>query len=157
MSTILITGTSTGIGYTTAIAAGRAGYSVIATMRNPQKATQLKEVATQENLPITIIPLDVDSDNSVVSAFEEVFERFETLDVLINNAGIGWWGAIEDTPVSEYKQMMETNFFGVIRCIKAVLPHMRKNRNGRIHHLPADPAQSVKQFYAVSLTKVLFF
>ncbi|MDX1700625.1 MAG: SDR family oxidoreductase [Melioribacteraceae bacterium] len=132
MSTILITGTSTGIGYTTAIAAGRAGYSVIATMRNPQKATQLKEVATQENLPITIIPLDVDSDNSVVSAFEEVFERFETLDVLINNAGIGWWGAIEDTPVSEYKQMMETNFFGVIRCIKAVLPHMRKKRNGRI-------------------------
>ena len=132
MSTILITGTSTGIGFTTAIFLARAGHTVLATMRNPQKAPQLQEVADQEGLPITVIPLDVDDNASVSKAFNRAFEVTESLDVLINNAGIGWWGAIEDTPISDYKQIMETNFFGVIRCIQAVLPHMRKNQSGRI-------------------------
>ena len=132
MSTVFITGTSTGIGYTTALALARAGYNVIATMRNPQRAPELQKVVDSEDLPVQIIPLDVDDETSVTAAFKEAFEKVKTIDVLINNAGIGWWGAIEDTPISDYKQIMETNFFGVIRCIQAVLPHMRENKSGRI-------------------------
>ena len=132
MLTILITGASTGIGHAIALETARAGHKVIATMRNPEKAPQLSETAHNENLPITILKMDVDSDTSVRNAFLQVFEQVDTLDVLINNAGIGWWGAIEDAPLDDFRQIMETNFFGVIRCIKAALPHMRKNKSGRI-------------------------
>lgn len=132
MSNILITGASTGIGHAIALATARAGHKVFATMRNPQKAPQLEETATKENLSITILPLDVNSDTSVENAFRQVFEQTERLDVLINNAGIAQFITIEDSPMSDFYNTMETNFFGALRCIKAVLPHMRKNKSGHI-------------------------
>ena len=132
MSNILITGASTGIGHAIALATARAGHKVFATMRNPQKAPQLGETATKENLLITILPLDVNSDTSVENAFRQVYEQTDSLDVLINNAGIGQFITIEDSPMSDFYNTMETNFFGALRCIKAVLPHMRKNKSGHI-------------------------
>lgn len=132
MSTILITGASTGFGYEMSLGCARAGHTVIATMRNPQRSPQLGDIASKENLPITILPLDVDREESVNTTFRKVFDQFDKLDVLINNAGIGQWYAIEDAPMSEFKSTMETNFFGALRCIQAVLPHMRTNRSGHI-------------------------
>jgi NAD(P)-dependent dehydrogenase (short-subunit alcohol dehydrogenase family) len=128
MSRALVTGSSTGIGFATAVALGRAGYEVVATMRRPERSPQLQELVTREELPVTILPLDVDSDDSVASAFRAA----GPIDVLVNNAGIGQTMAIEDAPMGHFRETMETNYFGALRCIKEVLPAMRERRSGTI-------------------------
>jgi NAD(P)-dependent dehydrogenase (short-subunit alcohol dehydrogenase family) len=126
MAIALITGTSTGIGFATALALGRAGHNVYATMRSPHRAPELQTMATQEALPITVLPLDVDDDSSVRGAVAQVLAERGRIDVLVNNAGIGTNGPIEELPLDVFRQTMETNFFGALRCIQAVLPHMRE-------------------------------
>lgn len=164
MSTILISGTSTGFGYEMSLACARAGHKVIATMRNPQRAPQLGNVAMTENLPISILPMDVDSDESVTTTFQKVFNQTASLDVLINNAGIGQWYAIEDAPMSEFRNTMETNFFGALRCIQAALPHMRKNKRGHIINITsiagriasaAQGAYGASKFALEALSEIL--
>lgn len=131
MKTVLITGTSKGIGLETALAFGRAGYKVFATMRNPQGSSSLQQSIAAERLPIEIHAMDVDSDNSVNMAISTILGK-GPLDVLVNNAGIEYHGAIEDLEMSAIKAIMETNYFGALRCVKAVLQKMRKNRSGCI-------------------------
>lgn len=131
MKTVLITGTSKGIGLETALAFGRAGYKVYATMRNPKGGSALNKKAVAEGLPIEIQTMDVDSDESVSMAISAILGK-GPLDVLVNNAGIEYHGAVEDLKMSEIRAIMETNYFGVLRCIKAVLPKMRKNGSGCI-------------------------
>jgi len=131
MKKILITGSNRGIGLETALAFGRAGYKVFATMRNPEKAKDLKEIIATENLDIGIYKMDVDDDASVSECFEAILKD-HTIDILVNNAGIERHGSVEELPMEDYKAIMETNYFGVIRCVKAVLPQMRKNRQGCI-------------------------
>jgi NAD(P)-dependent dehydrogenase (short-subunit alcohol dehydrogenase family) len=129
LSIALVTGSSTGIGLATAVTLARSGHKVFATMRNPAKgATEITGIAQAEKLPITVLRLDVDSDESV----KEAFAQTGPIDVLVNNAGIGPMDAVEDMPLSEFRQVMETNFFGALRCIKAVLPSMRERRSGCI-------------------------
>ena len=132
MKTVLITGSSRGIGLETALAFGREGYQVFATLRNPERATGLKQIIKDESLPISIHAMDVNSDESVRSCIREIIQKFGTIDVLVNNAGLGINGSIEELPMSEFKAVMETNYFGVIRCIKSVLPEMRKKKSGCI-------------------------
>ncbi len=132
MSKVLVTGTSTGIGQATAVHLARSGHHVFATMRNPAGARELAEIARTEALPVTILPLDVDSDASVHATVDKVLALGGRIDVLVNNAGVGFAGAVEDVPLSEFRQVMETNFFGALRCIKAVLPAMRETGGGRI-------------------------
>jgi NAD(P)-dependent dehydrogenase (short-subunit alcohol dehydrogenase family) len=132
MAIALITGTSTGIGFATAVALGRAGHEVYATMRSPSRAPELQTVAAKEALPISVLPLDVDDDGSVREAVRRVLAERGQVDVLVNNAGISPWGSIEELPLSEFRRTMETNFFGALRCIQAVLPHMREQRKGCI-------------------------
>jgi NAD(P)-dependent dehydrogenase (short-subunit alcohol dehydrogenase family) len=132
MAIALITGTSTGIGLATAVALGRAGHDVYATMRSPHRTPELRIIATQEALPITVLPLDVDDDGSVRGAVEQVLAEQRRVDVLVNNAGIGPNGPIEELPLDVFRQTMETNFFGALRCIQAVLPGMRERRSGCI-------------------------
>lgn len=132
MKSVLITGTSKGIGLETALAFGRAGYKVFATMRNPEGAAILKQHIADESLAITIYIMDVDSDDSVKHAIENIIQEHGNIDVLVNNAGIERHGSIEELEISDFKAVMETNYFGVIRCIKGVLPQMRKNKNGCI-------------------------
>lgn len=127
-----MTGTSKGIGLETALAFARAGYKVFATMRNAEMATDLKQKIKEESLAITIAAMDVDSDESVKNSIEAIVKDNGPIDVLINNAGIERHGSIEDLEMADFKVVMETNYFGVLRCIKAVLPQMRKNRNGCI-------------------------
>lgn len=132
MKSVVITGANRGIGLETALAFGRAGYQVYATMRKPKEASELSSFIEQEALNITLLELDVDSDESVESCFSHVFKDTEHLDVLINNAGIERHGAIEEMDISVFKQVMETNYFGVIRCVQAVLPKMRERGEGCI-------------------------
>jgi NAD(P)-dependent dehydrogenase (short-subunit alcohol dehydrogenase family) len=132
MALTLITGTSTGIGMSTALAFGRAGHKVQATMRNPARAPELAQIAAKENLPITISAMDVDSDSSVAEGFARITREAGPVDVLVNNAGIERVGPIEEVPLAEFRAVMETNYFGAIRCIQAVLPSMRARRSGCI-------------------------
>lgn len=130
LATVLITGTSKGIGLMTALTLARAGHTVYATMRNPARATELAEKAAQEGLPITISTMDVDSDESVAAAIGAIYAAGVEIDVLVNNAGVERNGSIEELPMAEFRAVMETNYFGAIRCAKAVLPRMRERRSG---------------------------
>ena len=132
MTTVLITGTSTGIGLATALACGRAGHRVAATMRNPAGAPALAEAAARERLAITVIPMDVDTDASVRDGMARIDREIGPIDVLVNNAGIERIGSVEELPLAEFRAVMETNYFGVIRCCQAVLPAMRQRRSGCI-------------------------
>ena len=132
MATVLITGCSVGIGYETALAFARAGHTVAASMRNPAKAPQLAEVARHEGLPLTVVAMDVDSDTSVIQGVAAAVKAIGPIEVLVNNAGIERSGTVEELPLAEFRAVMETNYFGVIRCIQAVLPGMRERRTGCI-------------------------
>lgn len=132
MASVLITGTSKGIGLETALAFARAGYAVFATMRNPAGAPQLADVAARENLPIHISAMDVDSDSSVRECIIGIQREHGAIDVLVNNAGIERVGSIEELPFADFRAAMETNYFGALRCTQAVVPQMRKLRSGWI-------------------------
>jgi NAD(P)-dependent dehydrogenase (short-subunit alcohol dehydrogenase family) len=132
MKTVLITGTSKGIGLETALTFGRAGYKVYATMRNPEAAIDLKQKIKNESLDITISKLDVDSDSSVKQCMDAVVQKHGSLDVLVNNAGIERHGSIEEMSMDDFQAIINTNYLGVLRCTKAVLPQMRKNKEGCI-------------------------
>src|SRR5436189_1471995 len=132
MRSVIITGANKGIGYDTALAFARAGYKVFATMRNPETAAELKQKIKEESLPITILIMDVDFDESVKKCMDAVYRETDSVDVLVNNAGIERHGSVEEVSMADFKAVMETNYFGVLRCIKAVLPQMRNDRNGSI-------------------------
>ena len=128
MARILITGTSKGIGYEAALLLARAGHEVIATMRTPG-ACDLAKVATEARLPVTVLPMDVDDDASVAAVFGELGR---SIDVLVNNAGIYSINAVEDESLDQFRRMMETNYFGAVRCVKQMLPVMRERGSGCI-------------------------
>jgi NAD(P)-dependent dehydrogenase (short-subunit alcohol dehydrogenase family) len=128
----VITGSSSGIGLESALALARNGYTTYATMRSPDKDTSIKAAVQNEGLPIRVIPLDVTNDSSVKNAVDQIISEVGRIDVLVNNAGYGLLGALEDLALEEIKSQFETNFFGPIRVIQAVLPTMRKQRSGRI-------------------------
>ena len=132
MKSVIITGANRGIGYETALAFGRAGYKVFATMRNPETAAELKQKIKEESLTIIISKLDVDSDESVKQGIDDILQENGPVDVLVNNAGIERHDSVEETSMADFKAVMETNYFGVLRCIKAVLPQMRNDRSGCI-------------------------
>ena len=132
MAIVLITGTSSGIGLAAAIALGRAGHDVYATMRDTGRSTELRSIAEKEVLSIETRTLDVDDDDSVAQAVGRVLDERGRIDVLVNNAGVGTTGPVEELPLDVFKQTMETNFFGALRCVKAVLPGMRQQGSGCI-------------------------
>jgi NAD(P)-dependent dehydrogenase (short-subunit alcohol dehydrogenase family) len=131
MKIAVVTGTSTGIGLTTSLHLARNGYQVFAGMRNLAKADALRAAAEQESLPVEIVELDICDLASVSDAFTSIAEH-GPVDVLVNNAGIGGASPLELTPEDEHKQMFETNYFGAVRCIQAVLPSMRERQTGCI-------------------------
>ena len=132
MKTALITGTSKGIGLETTLVFARAGYKVFATMRNPEMASDFKQIISNESLDIAISKMDVDSDTSVNQCINSIIEKNGQIDVLVNNAGIERHGSIEEMTIDDFEAIMNTNYLGVLRCTKSVLPQMRKNRNGCI-------------------------
>jgi short-subunit dehydrogenase len=119
-----VTGASSGIGKAAATALAESGFEVVGTSRNAAKVPPLHGV--------TFIDLDVTNDASVASAVAEITERFGQIDVLVNNAGVGSVGAAEESSVAQAQHIFDVNVFGAIRMTKAVLPHMRARRSGRI-------------------------
>jgi NAD(P)-dependent dehydrogenase (short-subunit alcohol dehydrogenase family) len=133
MPIALVTGTSTGIGQATSIALARAGFVVYAGMRNLAASEPLTTVSADENTRIVPIRMDVDSDASVDGAVAGVLKAEGRIDVLVNNAGIGGEVcSVEEMSIAEFRQVMETNFFGVLRCTKAVVSAMRQQGGGCI-------------------------
>lgn len=130
----LITGASSGFGLLTAIALAKQGYQVAATMRDPGKAGELLELAQKEQVADAVMPirLDVTNSESIHQAVEEVMARFGQIDLLVNNAGFAVGGYIEELSLEDWRQQMETNFFGVVAMTKSVLPQMRERRSGCI-------------------------
>ena len=132
MAIALVTGTSSGIGLATAVTLARCGHKVIATMRNLDGAGELDTIVSAEKLSVTVAALNVDNDASVNSAIGKAIAENGRIDVLVNNAGVGGGGSVEEVPVATFREVMETNFFGALRCIKAVIPGMRERRHGCI-------------------------
>jgi NAD(P)-dependent dehydrogenase (short-subunit alcohol dehydrogenase family) len=154
MSRALVTGCSTGIGRATAIELTKRGFEVVATARRPKTIEDLDVAAT--------LALDVDSDESVAAAVAAAGR----VDVLVNNAGFGVIGPVEHVPLAEVRRMFETNVFGVIRMIQAVLPQMRERESGTIVNVssvagrvapPFDGFYSATKFGVEGLSEALHY
>ena len=128
----LVTGSSSGIGYETALMLARNGFDTYATMRNTNKYKEITEIAKKENLPLRVLKLDVTDDGSVDDAINNILNEKKSIEVVVNNAGYGLMGSIEDSSLDEIKAQFETNFFGAIRVMQKVLPIMRKQKTGTI-------------------------
>ena len=120
---VLITGGSSGIGKSVGEFLTQKGFAVYGTSRNPEHI---------ENHPFKLVALDVNNSESILKAVEAVILAEGRLDILVNNAGMGITGPIEETPTSEMRKVFDTNLFGAIDVMKAVLPQMRKQKSGLI-------------------------
>lgn len=129
---VLITGTSTGLGLATAILLAKTGHTVYATMRNLDKRKALEDKAQLENIKLVVKQLDVSSSESIDRCIQEIIQVEGRIDVLINNAGIGFLRASEQTTEQELQHVTDVNYFGVVRCTNAVLPFMRHEKQGHI-------------------------
>jgi NADP-dependent 3-hydroxy acid dehydrogenase YdfG len=127
-----ITGASTGFGRMLAEQTLRAGHKVVATARRPEQIANLGKDYSDRCL---VLPLDVTNQAQVDSAVEQTIARFGRVDVLVNNAGYGVAGAIEEVSEAEFMPMFETNVFGLLQVTRAFLPHLRKQRSGHILNL----------------------
>jgi NAD(P)-dependent dehydrogenase (short-subunit alcohol dehydrogenase family) len=130
--TVLITGATDGLGKAAALLLAEQGYRVFAAGRSAEKRAQLDALAKEKKLPLETLEMDVCDDNSVDRSVASVYQKSGTIDVLINNAGLVYVGAVEDLRMEDWRRQFETNFFGVIRVTQAVLPRMRERRKGRI-------------------------
>ena len=135
MATILITGCRSGIGYETALAFGRRGDAVHATMRDPSVDHRLRDAVARESLPVVIRGLDVTNGTAIRDVVAGIVAERGGIDVLVNNAGIGFVEAIEEADEARARLVWETNFWGPIHLCQAVLPHMRAQRAGVIVNL----------------------
>ena len=162
----VVTGTSSGIGFETALALAREGYYTYATMRDIAKSNKIKELGQKENLKIDVLELDVDDENSVKTAIQKILDEKQRIDVLVNNAGWGLWGCVEDVSIDEFKAQFDTNFFSIIRLIQEVAPTMRKQGSGTIVNIssvvgrigfPASPAYISSKFALEGLSESLRF
>ena len=128
----VITGSSSGIGFETSLAFARNGFHTFATMRNLEKSSNITEVSKNENLPLQAIQLDVNNEKSVKEGINSISKEKERIDCVVNNAGYDLIGPLEETSMDEIKAQFETNFFGAIRAMQAVIPLMRKKKSRRI-------------------------
>ncbi len=160
----LVTGSSSGIGLETALALARDGFHTFASMRDIGKAGELEHAAKKENLSLDIIELDVDKEESIVSAIKKVVADKGRLDVLVNNAGYGQFGCTEDVSVDDFRKQFETNFFSIVRIIQEIAPIMRKQNSGIIVNissvvgrmgLPCSPAYISTKFALEGLSECL--
>lgn len=134
MKTVLITGTSSGFGLLTATHLAKKGYTVIATMRDLEKQSELLLRAEKEKIRerLMIAKMDVTKQKEVKALYFRIKEQFGKLDVLINNAGFALGGFLEELSEEDWYRQFETNFFGVVRVTKTFLPLLKKNGGGKI-------------------------
>jgi NAD(P)-dependent dehydrogenase (short-subunit alcohol dehydrogenase family) len=160
----LVTGSSSGIGFHTSLFLARAGFYTYATMRNLDKSSKIIDIVQKDNLPLEVLRLDVTDDKSVKDVINTVAVKQKRIDVVVNNAGYGSTGAVEDFSIDEIKAQFETNFFGAIRVIQYVLPIMRKQRSGVIVNIssiggriafPFSPSYASTKFALEGLSEAL--
>lgn len=126
---VVVTGASSGIGALAAQRLSERGAVVVLAARNAEK---LNRVAASLAGPYRVLEMDVGSDASVKEGFNQILKEFGRVDVLLNNAGYGKFEYLDQMPVSEFAEMMNVNYIGMVRCTKAVLPSMKAARSGRI-------------------------
>lgn len=162
--TCIVTGANSGIGRSTAITLAKNDYTVFATMRSLERGEKLREIAQELNLVIKAVELDVSDTDSVNQGINEILNQTDQIDILINNAGVGSNAVIEDVDIESDKSVFETNFWGVVRCIQAVLPTMRQQKSGHIIQvssiagrvgLPAQPIYSASKWALEGLSENL--
>jgi len=160
----IVTGTTSGIGYETCLSLARDGFYTFATVRDIKKAEKIVQIAKKENLKIEIIELDVDDEKSISAAIQKILSKKQQIDVLVNNAGWGLFGSVEDVPVKDFRAQFETNFFGIISIIQKVAPVMRKQKSGVIVNIssvagrigfPGSPAYISSKFALEGLSESL--
>jgi len=160
----IVTGSSSGIGYETALALARDGFYTFATVRNLKKADKILQVAKKEKLNIESIELDVDDEKSISAAIEKIISKKQRIDVLVNNAGWGLFGSVEDVSIKDFRAQFETNLFGIISIIQKVAPVMRKQGSGAIVNIssvagrigfPGSPAYISSKFALEGLSESL--
>jgi len=165
MKTAVVTGTSSGIGLETSLMLARQGFKVFAAMRSLDRGAELVDRASRESLDIPVIEMDVSNSDSVTAAFSAVLNQ-GPIDLLVNNAGISGSAPLEITPEDEHKAIFETNYFGVTRCIQAVVGSMRERGVGCIVNISsaaglfATPTQipySASKWAVECLTEALAF
>lgn len=160
----LVTGSSSGIGFETSLALAREGYYTYSTMRYVTKGNTIKDVAKKENLKIEVLELDVNKDETIRNCVNQILKEKNRIDILVNNAGYGLFGCLEDISMEELKAQFETNFFGVVRMLQAVLPVMRKQKSGIVVNVssvagrigfPVSPAYISSKFALEGLSESL--
>ena len=160
----IVTGANSGLGRSTAITLAKNDYTVFATMRSLERGEKLREIAQELNLVIKAVELDVSDTDSVNQGINEILNQTDQIDILINNAGVGSNAVIEDVDIESDKSVFETNFWGVVRCIQAVLPTMRQQKSGHIIQvssiagrvgLPAQPIYSASKWALEGLSENL--
>ena len=129
---VVITGASSGIGLAAAVGFARAGDSVVATLRDPSRQGPLRAAAESAGVEMDVEQLDVTDDASADTLLATVLARHGRIDVLVNNAGLGFIGTLEELSLEDLRRSMEVNFFGVARLTKAVLPIMRSAGGGHV-------------------------
>ena len=162
----LVTGCSSGIGLETAVSLAREGHFTYATMRYMKKSGDIDKIVNDEDLPIKVLVLDVDDKESIDNTIAKIMEEKGKIDTLVNNAGWGMWGTVEDVSIEEFKEQFETNFFSIIRMIQKVAPIMRKQKSGNIVNVssvagrigfPVSPAYISSKFALEGLSECLRF
>jgi NAD(P)-dependent dehydrogenase (short-subunit alcohol dehydrogenase family) len=149
---VLITGSSTGFGRGMAETIARRGHTVFATVRDPEgrnakNASEIRAIAEKESLSLHVLELDVTKDASVDRAVRSTVEQAGRIDVAINNAGYVLAGLTEAATTEQAQQIMDTNFFGLVRVNRAVLPHMRRQRSGLLMHISSGAGRIVLPTY----------
>ena len=150
MRVTLVTGASSGIGRATALHLAREGHTVYASMRTPDSSgDELRRAAEGEQLDLELVELDVDHAESVDSAVGGVLERTGRIDVLVNNAGVAKLASVEEVPVEEAQAVFETNVFGPLRMMQAVLPGMRERGSGTIVNVSSVAGRIVSAAHGI--------
>jgi NAD(P)-dependent dehydrogenase (short-subunit alcohol dehydrogenase family) len=133
MKTILITGTSSGIGRAAVLKFANEGWNVIATMRSPEKETELQQVTN-----VLVVALDVQKPETIVEAIVAGIEKFGQIDALVNNAGAAIFGVFEMATEDQVSKIFDINVFGPMRVVRAILPYFREQRSGTIINITSQ-------------------
>jgi NAD(P)-dependent dehydrogenase (short-subunit alcohol dehydrogenase family) len=144
----IVTGSSSGIGFETVLALARNGFHTYATMRDTKKGNKILEIAKKENLQVRVVELDVNNEDTIKKAIKVILDEKKRIDVLVNNAGYGLGGALEDLSINEIKTQYETNVFGLIRVTQAVLPTMREQKSGIIVNISSIGGKIALPFFS---------
>ena len=146
----VVTGSSSGIGFETSLALARNGFHTFATMRNLEEDSKhIMDVATKENLPLQAMQLDVNNEKSVADAIDRIAKEKGHIDVVVNNAGYDLDGAIEEISIDEMRAMFDTNCFGAVEVMKAVIPMMRNQRSGKIVNITSMGGRIAIPFHSI--------